>query len=244
MLAYQNLSKYYHKLILDSDYEKWTLYLLSLLKEKIPCGSGYDVGCGTGIFTLKLKKAGYDVIGVDVSEQMLAVAKEITSKERLNVSYLNLDMTELKSLKKLDFITVVNDGINYVSQCRLKKTFKAFNRCLKKGGILLFDVSSKYKLKNVLSNNMYGDDGEDLSYIWLSEYDDDLDKLNINLSFFEKQGDVYKRFDEQQTQYAHEQQDLTSALISEGFEVLSVTSALGEKIKSDEQRLLFVAVKK
>lgn len=244
MLLYKNLSKYYQKLILDDDYEKWLCYLLDKLKSKLSFGVGYDVGCGTGVFTRKLKSANFDVTGVDVSQEMLQVAKEVTASEKMNINYLLADMRKLKSFQKLDFITVVNDGLNYVKGDDVKRTFHNFKSLLKSGGVLMFDVSSKHKFKNVLSNNMFGDDGDDLSYIWLSEYDDSEQKITMNLSFFEKQGDVYKRYNEEQVQYAHETDFLKNSLISEGFEIVSITGNFGQELTETEDRILFFAIKK
>lgn len=244
MLPYENLAKFYQKIILDKSYDEWTDYLLSLIKDKLPFGSCYDVGCGTGIFTRKLKSLGYDVIGVDLSFEMLAVARELTSKSKQNIEYINCDMKSLKSLKKLDFITVVNDGLNYVEQKDIKRTFKAFNSCLKKGGFIVFDVSSSYKLKNLLASNMYGDNGEELSYIWLNELSSDNKSVNMSLSFFEKQGDFYKRYDEEQTQFIHEVNDIILSLCDAGFEVKSVTNAFGKELTDIDERILFIATKK
>ena len=243
-MQYKSLSKYYETLILDDGYNKWIDYMLSVLKSNVSLGVGYDVGCGTGIFTRKLKKSGFSVKGVDISAEMLAVAKDQSSKEGVYIDYLNCDMRALKSFEKLDFITAINDGLNYVSQKDIKRCFSSFSKCLKKGGILLFDISTEYKLTSVLNGNMFGSDNEDLSYIWLSEYDENENKLIMNLSFFEKQGDLYKRFDEQQTQYAHQILDIKSELESTGFELISLTGAFGEELLNTSHRAVFLARKK
>ena len=241
---YEVLSKYYQKIIYDNEYDKWTDYLLTVVKEKSPSVSGVDIGCGTGIFTRKLKKAGFDVSGVDISQPMLTVAETISRKERIKIDYIKGDMRNIALFKKVGFITVVNDGINYVEQRDLKKTFNSFSKCLQKGGLLVFDLSTQYKLQFVLGNNMYGDDSEDLSYLWLSEYDSVENKVDISISFFEKQGETYKRYNEYQTQYAHDIGFIETALIDSGFEILSVTNPYGQDILSKEERILFVAVKK
>ena len=243
-MQYKNLSKYYQDLILDKNYDGWTDYMLSVVKSCMQFGVGYDVGCGTGIFTRKLKKAGYEVKGVDISSEMLAVAKDLSVKEGVYIDYLLSDMCALKSINKLDFITVVNDGLNYILQKDIKRCFSAFSKCHKKGGILLFDISTEHKLKTVLNGNMFGSDDEDLSYIWLSDYDNNDKKLTMDLSFFEKQGDVYKRFDERQIEYAHTTSDLLSELKTNGFELISLTSAYGEELSDNSERAVFLARKK
>ena len=243
-MQYKSLSKYYEKLILDDGYDKWTDYMLSLVKSKLKLGVGYDVGCGTGIFTRKLKKSGFSVKGVDISQEMLGVAKDLSARDNVYIDYLQCDMRALKSFEKLDFITIVNDGLNYVMQKDIKRCFSSFSKCLKKGGILLFDISTEYKLSSVLNGNMFGSDDEDLSYVWLSEYDNEDKKLIMNLSFFEKQGELYKRYDEQQTEYAHQILDIKSELESAGFELVSISGAFGEELNEKSHRAVFLAIKK
>ena len=242
-MIYKNLSKYYQDLILDKEYDGWTEFMLSVVKNNLNYGVGYDVGCGTGIFTRKLKKAGYKVVGVDLSPEMLSVAEEISVKENINVEYRLADMRFIKSFEKLDFITAVNDGLNYIPQKDLSKTFLAFSKCLKKGGMLLFDLSTEYKLSKILNGNMFGSDDEELSYIWLSEYHEELNSLTINLSFFEKTGELYKRRDEQQTQYAHQLTAVETALKNAKFEIKSITGAFGEEITNSSERAVFLAKK-
>ncbi len=241
--SYEVLSKYYQKLILDSDYDRWMEYLLTVVKEKAPNFTGVDVGCGTGIFTRKLKRAGFKVSGVDISDAMLSIAESISRKERINIDYLKGDMRNITLFDKVGFISAINDGINYIPSKDLLRTFKSFNKYLVKGGLLIFDISTEYKLKNVLAGNMYGDNSEDLSYVWLSEFIESENRLDIDISFFEKDGDVYNRYNERQSQYAHTESDILNALENAGFKVVSVTNALGEEKTSIDERLLFIAIK-
>lgn len=242
-VPYKSLSLFYNDIILDESYERFIDFLYAKLNSQVTVKRGLDVGCGSGIFTRKLAKNGYAVTGVDISEDMLLKAESLTRKERLNAKYLKGDMRTLKSLEKVGFISVVNDGLNYIEPKDVKRTFTAFNKCLLKGGILMFDVSSTYKLKNVLGGNMYGDDGEDLSYIWLSSYDDDNKVLDINVSFFKKSGNLYERYDESQRQYAHEKSELLSTLSECGFKVLETFDENDSAIKDDSQRIIILATK-
>jgi SAM-dependent methyltransferase len=244
LLPYEVLSRYYQKLLYDKDYDCWTEYLLTLVEKYSTEKSGVDVGCGTGIFTRKLKKAGFNVSGVDISQSMLTVAETLTRKDKIKIDYIKGDMRSIALFNKVGFISVVNDGLNYVEGKFVKRTFKSFNKCLLKGGLLIFDLSTEYKLSAVLNGQMYGDDSEDLSYVWLSEYDKTDKKLDINISFFEKQGDVYKRYNEYQTQYAHSVEFIKNELIDCGFDVVSITNQFGKDISEKEERVLFVAIKK
>ena len=123
---YTALSKFYEKILLDNEYDSWTDYIVNLLKTQTNSKSGLDVACGSGILTRKLKKAGFSVIGVDNSADMLNVAQKIATENGLNINFLKQDMRLLKSFEKVGFITVINDGINYISQKDLLKTFKRF----------------------------------------------------------------------------------------------------------------------
>ena len=139
--AYSALSAVYEKLVDDQTYKKWADWVVKLLEENSPGQLGYDLACGSGYFTRAEKKAGYDVIGVDICPEMLVEAKRLASKEKLNITFLRQDMTCLKSFNKVDFITIINDGVNYLSPERLKKAFDAVNKQLKKGGVFIFDFS-------------------------------------------------------------------------------------------------------
>ncbi len=241
--GYSALSKFYEEIIYDENYKIWMQFILKTVKDNALGLKGLDVACGSGILTRLLKKNGYDVTGVDISQDMLNVAQQKSYQEKLNIKYLKEDMKTLKTLEKVDFITVINDGLNYVENRYLLKTFKNFYNSLKKGGVLIFDVSSLYKLKNVLGNNAFGDDGDNLSYLWLNSYDEKSASLDISLSIFEKSGDSYKRYNEIQIQYAHTVENLLEKLNEVGFTLVSVTDDFGQPLKENTQRILFVLKK-
>ncbi len=240
---YTALAKFYEDIIYDENYKSFMNYIVSLIKDNSLGKVGLDVACGTGILTRLLKRNGFDVTGVDFSQDMLNVAQEKSYIERLNIKYLKEDMKSLKTLNKVDFITVINDGINYIENKYLLKTFKNFYNSLKKGGTLIFDVSSPYKLKNVLGNNAFGDDGEDLSYLWLNSYDEISNSVDISLSIFEKMGDKYIRYNENQIQYLHEIDVLTEILRTVGFELVKINDGFGNELNNKSERILFILKK-
>ncbi len=239
--AYNVLSKYYDKLIYDSDYQKWVDYVVSIVKKYAVNKKGVDVACGTGIFTRALKKNGFDVTGVDISQEMLEKAINLTVKENLSITYLKQNMKNLKLFEKVGFITCINDGLNYLNKTDFEKAIKSFSNALIKGGLLLFDISSKYKLEKVLGNNLYGDNGEDLSYIWFNTLNED--SVELNVSFFEKQGDTYKRYDEKQVQYIHSLEFVKGVLTANKFSLVSVTEELGKELNENSLRQIFIATK-
>lgn len=237
--SYSALGSWFEYLNCDCDYPSWSQYLIMLLKKYGAGISGADVGCGNGYFTREFALNGYDVVGVDVSCTMLNKAVQISAEKGVNVAFLQGDITKLKLAKKVDFITAINDCINYVSQADVVKTFRKVSANLKKGGLFIFDVSSKNKLENVIGNNMFGEDGEELSYLWFNEKVGD--KIVMDLTFFERLDDgKYKRYDERHVQYIHEERSLVSALEDSGFKVEEVTGRLGGE---KTERINFVARK-
>ncbi len=241
--SYTALAKFYEDIIYDDNYKRWLNYLLSVVKNNAKSGTCLDIACGTGIFTRLLKREGFKVTGVDYSVDMLNVAKQKSIEERLNINYLFGDMRSFKSLEKVDFITAVNDGLNYIKSSELIKVFKNFYNALKKGGTLIFDISSKHKLKNILGNNAFGDDSENLPYLWLNSYNDSENSVEISLSIFERIEGVYTRYSETQVQYAHETDFVIKCLKDAKFNLVSVTDGFGNNLKEDSDRILFIAKK-
>ena len=240
---YTSLARFYEKILFDKNYDSWTDYVVSLLKSQTTSKNGLDVACGSGILTRKLKKQGFSVVGIDVSEDMLFEAQRIANEENLSIKFLKQDMRNLKSFEKVGFITVINDGINYVNQSDIEKTFKRFYTALNSQGVLIFDVSSEYKLKNVLSNNVFCDNSEDVSYIWFNELDESKNLVNIDLTIFEKNNDSYIRYDESQTQYIHDINSIVNALNSAGFKSVKTLDKFGNELQKDSDRILFIAKK-
>ncbi len=238
--SYSVLALMYEKLISDCDYEKWSQYLLNLIKE-YSCGvKGLDLACGSGIITRFLAKNGYRMSGMDYSEQMLTQAKLLSDKERLNVSYFKGDLNNLKTFEKYDFITCINDGINYVKQEKLVNCFKSIAKSLNTGGIFLFDVSSEYKLKSVIGNNMFGEDREDVSYLWFNTLKES--SVEMDLSFFIKNGETYIKKEESHVQYIHIESEIESALVKAGLTLIK-KDEFGKEITEKSLRINYTVKK-
>ncbi|MDE7452915.1 MAG: methyltransferase domain-containing protein [Clostridia bacterium] len=225
--SYSALGRWFEYLNDDCGYEQWSQYLIERLKK---CGAGsrgVDIGCGNGYFTRALIKAGYSVAGIDISPEMLDKAQQISFKEGVRAEFLLGDITKLKLNFKADFCVAVNDCLNYVSKDKLKTAFARVHSCLKKGGTFIFDISSSHKLKNIIGNNLFAEDREDLTYLWFNKLEGD--SVTMDLTLFEKQGEKYARSDERHIQYIHEEDDVCAALKEAGFEVETEGHLGGEK---------------
>jgi len=239
--AYSALAGLYEKLTAYDGNGEWAEYVCKKLSEYAPNKKGIDCACGSGYFTRAEKRAGFDVSGTDISEEMLRYAEENSIKAKLNISYTLQNMENLKTFEKVGFITVINDGINYVKQDRLLKTFCSFNKALISGGILAFDISSEYKLKNIIGNNMFGEDDDDVSYMWFNKLLSD--RVVMDLSFFIKEGETYIKKEEHHEQYIHTRESVEQALSAAGFTIKEESGRLGENLSDNSERIIFIVSK-
>lgn len=238
MNCYSVLAKYYDVLMGDFDYDGYVAFLKSLLS-----GEGVDLCCGTGNIAIEL--ADYcTMTGVDFSSQMLNVATEKARKAGKRVVWVNQSVEDFVPSHPVDFVTCVCDGFNYLDSKTLVKTLDKISGYVKTGGKLVFDVSSSYKLREVLGNNTFCEDYDDITYIWNNTFNEDGECVEMQISFFEKQkGDTYLRVDEEHIQYAHKTQDIINLLKEKWSVQVYDADGMAQPVERT-QRVLFVATKK
>ena len=238
--AYANLAKWFEYLNDDCDYENWSQYLIMKLKP-YPVMMGLDVGCGGGWFTRAFQKQGYQMTGLDISMEMLDFAQQTALKQGVRSEYILGDITKTKLPKRFDFATAINDCLNYVPKNKLNTAIKNVGASLKKGGLFLFDVSSERKIREKIANTVCADDREDVTYLAFNRQE--IDGVTMDVTLFTKRPDgTFDRLDETHRQYIHTEQEITDALLKNGFEILSVEGHLGEE-KEGSDRLVFFAKK-
>ena len=240
--SYSALGAWFEYLNKDCDYEKWSQYLVNALKAYGAGSFGIDIGCGNGYFTRALNRAGYRVSGADISVPMLNKAKQISAAEGVKTEFLLADITKLKLPSKVDFAVAINDCLNYVPQNKLTTAFKRVNACLKKGGLFIFDISTPYKLQNIIGSNLFAEDGEKITYLWFNTLFSD--RVEMDITLFERRLDgTYVRTDEQQTQFIHDEKTVTQSLLGAGFCVIKTEGHLGAEVCGTTQRLNFICKK-
>ena len=163
MDAYTTFAQVYDLFMDNVPYEEWSEYLLSVLKEYgIHSGVICDLGCGTGKMTRLLAQAGYDMIGVDLSEDMLTIASE---QNEDGILYLCQDMCELELYGTAKAMISVCDSINYLlEEDEIIWTLQSVNRYLEPGGIFIFDFNTVYKYETVLGDTTICENREEGSY--------------------------------------------------------------------------------
>ena len=237
MEAYSILAKYYDSLMKDFNYDAYTDCIKGYVK-----GEGIDLCCGTGEMTIRLAKLKCKMIGMDLSQEMLNVARDKARKSFQNIIFIKANLKDFEAPHKMDFITCVCDGFNYIDNKSLKESINNIAKYLKSGAYLIFDFSSEYKLKNVLGNNTFCEDTKDVTYIWSNELKDN--RVEMQVSFFEPKGkDLYQRIDDNQTQYIHEL-DFVKEALNKDFEYEVFDGEKFTEAKDNSSRYLFIAKRK
>ena len=239
--AYSAIGGVFEYLNDDCGYEKWSQYLIeTLLSCGIPRGArGVDAGCGNGYFTRALTRAGYSVTGADISPEMLSKAEELSLKEGVKTQYILGNIASLPLNFKPDFITAINDCFNYIPQNKLFSVFSKLYKQLKKGGALVFDISSEHKLKHIVGSNVFAEDRGDICYTWFNELKEDRVEMDITM-FVRLENGLYERREESQTQYIHGRTQVLDLLERAGFTVKTEGHLGG----SENERINFICIKR
>lgn len=238
---YNRFAYLYDELINDVDYEKWVDYYFKIFERyAINPKLGLDLGCGTGSMTTALARRSIEMTGVDLSEDMLMVARE--KSEGMDILYLNQDMCEFELYGTVDFIISSLDCINYITDKRdLLKVMKLANNYLNPGGLFIFDINTRHKLENVIGNNTFILENEDVFCSWQNEYDKKRRICQFYLTFFCRDKDGYKRFDEEHSERAYDIEEIKSIIESSGMRLLKVYDEHSFSApKKNSERVFFV----
>ena len=186
MEAYTSFASVYDTFMDNVPYEKWGSYICSMLcKYGINDGIVLDLGCGTGTMTEFLAGYGYDMIGVDNSEDMLELAMEKRLKSGHDILYLLQDMRAFELYGTVRAVVSVCDSVNYMTEPEdLREVFRLVNNYLDPGGIFLFDFNTDYKYREVMGDCTIAEDRGDCSFIWDNYYYEEEQINEYDLTLF------------------------------------------------------------
>ncbi len=245
MDAYTVFAEVYDLFMEEVPYEEWRDFLVAQMgKNGITDGLVLDLGCGTGTLTTLLAKAGYDMIGVDLSEDMLERAFEKRQQEDLDILYLCQDMCSFELYGTVRAVICACDSLNYITkQSDLKKVFRLVNNYLDPGGLFLFDMNTPYKYRELLGDHVFADNSDHGSFIWENHFDEEeqINEYALTL-YLREEHEKYQRFEEYHYQRAYDRETVERLLKEAGLELLAVYDNYTEKAPSkDCERLCFVA---
>jgi len=173
MEAYTGFAAVYDTFMDNVPYGEWCEYLTGLLKENgVESGLVLDLGCGTGSLTELLAARGYDMIGIDYSEEMLELAAGKRAESGQDILYLCQDMREFELYGTVRAVVSICDCINYITDpADLAEVFSLVNNYLDPGGVFIFDLNTEYKYAQVMGDTTVAEDREESSFIWDNQYD-------------------------------------------------------------------------
>lgn len=231
---YTDFASVYDRLMNDVDYNQWADYYEKLFKHfDVSPSLVADLGCGSGSLTVLMNERGYDMIGIDSSVDMLHIAKQKNN----DILFLNMDACDFELYGTVDAFISSLDLVNYVDD--LEKLFALVCNYLNYGGVFIFDMSTPYKLRNILGENTFVYDEDDVFYTWENSFDGEY--CNMMLSIFVDENGLYRRIDEFQTQRAVEIDEVKKAAAKAGLQVLGVFDEFTfDEPKGNSERVFFV----
>lgn len=247
MDAYTSFAEVYDIFMDNVPYEEWAEYLHELLKEyEIEDGIVLELGCGTGSLTEILAGKGYDMIGVDNSEDMLELAMEKRDQSGHDILYLLQDMREFELYGTVRAVVSACDSVNYIlEEDELIEVFRLVNNYLDPGGIFVFDFNTEYKYREVLGEQTIAEVRDDCSFIWDNYYDEEEEINEYELTLFVQEGEetgLYRRYQEEHYQKAYTLEEMRGLVDKAGLDYIAAYDAYTRKDPSDEsERICIVA---
>ena len=248
MEAYGEFAKVYDTFMDNCNYEDWAGYIREILiKAGIADGLVLELGCGTGTMTEMLSAAGYDMIGVDNSEEMLAEAMEKRIASGHDILYLLQDMQEFELYGTVRAVVSVCDSLNYImEEEELHRVFSLVNNYLDPGGLFIFDMNTVYKYQELLGDTTIAENREEGSFIWENSFDPETGINVYELALFLPREDgLYEKCEELHCQRAYPREEICRLLDEAGLELMSVYDAYTLNPPApDSGRLTFIAREK
>ena len=235
---YTSLAKVYDALNEDFDYKKYADFLSRQIRkyEKTDTSLVLDLACGTGRITFELRELGYDMTGVDFSENMLCEAREKCYEKNItDILWLCQSMQSFELYGTVDACVCTLDSINYLTDKNdLERCFLLVHNYLIPDGVFVFDINTPFKFENIYADNSYILENDGILCAWQNEYNARSKMCKFYLSIFvENEDGAYERSDEVQKERCYSKKQICSMLEKCGFEILDIIGDLDGKIAED-----------
>ena len=253
MEAYKSFAQVYDMLMDDIPYEEWCEYVVALLKEyQVEDGATIlELGCGTGNITRRLAGQGYRLIGLDLSDEMLTLAREKqmqaydTSDAKLDfgkqsvsdmdhILYIEQDMKEFTIGERIPAVISLCDSMNYLlSEEELLSVLLRVKEHLDSGGVFILDMKTPYFYREICGDHIFAEDREEVSYIWDNCFDEESRINEYALSLFvpakEASAGLWQKFTEFHYQRAYEISEIKQVIKKSGLNLLAYYEACTHK---------------
>lgn len=246
MSGYSVFARYYDQLTANINYRKRAEYFCELIKKHSGSQGNIllDLACGTGSMSEEMARLGFDVIGVDSSDEMLGIALDKKFDSGLNIQYLCQDMRRLDMFGTVDVTICALDSINHLPDISsVKAVFEKVAFFSEVGGLFIFDVNTLYKHRHVLADNTFTYETDNVYCVWENTLVPETDAVKMHLEFFElEENGMYSRSSDSFTETAYSEEQIEELLTEVGFEI---AGKYGEDTLSppaaDSQRIVYAA---
>ena len=239
---YDILAEHYDDLQLTGDTAAWGPYILGLITDycKAEGKTVTDLGCGTGVITNFLASKGFEVTGVDLSPDMLAIAS--SGDETGTVSWICADITSYEGPSCGCFISTMDTIGHITDKDSLAKMFASVAELLEEGGIFILDATTKHHFEDTLGENVFYEDYDDFTLLWVNHYDKENKINHAELTLFELcEDDLYERYDGELTARCYSSEEIEEMAKSAGLKTCAMFGDLNrEEPSGKDERIFYV----
>lgn len=243
MEAYGGFAQVYDMFMDNVDYHQWCSYAITLLHQYgMQDGTLVEIGCGTGTGTMLFTKAGYDMIGIDISQEMLEIAE--SKKESEDIVYVLQDATELELPFPVPAMVSIGDSMNYITDYGdFMQVLKKVRQFLEPDGIFVFDLKTR-KYFSDIGETTIAEDREECSFIWENYFDEETNINEYYLSVFVRGEDGrYDKYEEEHFQRGYTLDEVKKAVEAAGLKMERIYEAFSEREGSEENDRVYVVVR-
>lgn len=260
MEAYTDFASVYDTFMDETPYGKWADFIHKLIQEygiSKPERSAedaldseknlvLDLGCGTGSLTELLYQKGYDMIGVDFSQEMLNIAMTKREKSKSEILYLCQDMRELDLYSTVGTVVSVCDSVNYLLEDEeVIETFRLVNNYLYPGGLFVFDFNTVYKYEQIIGDTTIAENREDCSFIWDNFYHEEecINEYDLTIFVKEESNGLFRKFQETHYQRGYTLEEMKSYVEEAGLTFIKALDADTHKEPTAESERIYIVAK-
>lgn len=264
MDAYTDFASVYDTFMDETPYEEWAERIDKMIREygisvpgqnqKVQADADsqelldteknlvVDLGCGTGTLTEMLAAKGYDLIGIDLSREMLQVAMTKKEANKSDVLYLCQDMRELDLYSTAGTVISVCDSVNYLLEEEdLLETFRLVNNYLYPGGVFIFDFNTKYKYEVIIGDTTIAENREDCSFIWDNYFHEDEGINEYDLTVFVKEeSGLFRKFEENHYQRGYTLEEMKALVEEAGLRFIKAIDADTDGEPTPESERIYI----
>ena len=246
MSGYSVFARYYDQLTANIDYKGRAEYFGQIIRRFDQTDNNIllDLACGTGSISEEMARQGFDVIGVDLSDEMLGIAIEKKFDSGLNIQYLCQDMRNIDMFGTIGITICALDSINHLSTAEdVRQVFEKVALFAEPKGLFIFDVNTLYKHRNILANNTFTYETDSVYCVWENSLDPKTDEVKMDLVFFEKEENgLWSRSSDSFSEKAYSEELIEQLLDECGLELVAKYGDDSfEPPKEDSQRIVYVA---